>query len=952
MAMDLVSREQQSVSKPADNYETSEQPTRKRNRLSDGVVVFSIALAVIGLFWKTALLGAPISKVARLSIWDSAFAAFRDGTSAFMDPSLVQLTIPYYLLSAKLWHSGHIPLWNQFSGCGVPLLADPQAKVLSPLLAVLSLHPDLSIYNRVLVAELVLAAAGAFLLSRSLGLGSRASILAAFSYTFCPFLDFYLEWNGSAFVFYPMVFWLFTRAARSMRAFDAALAGTGVAAMVLSGHPELTFLGTTFAAFFLSMLCLLGVFPPQQPWHHRVLKCARQLVIAASVAFCLSAPILIPFCQYLMNADCYKFVSSSIDKISWQALALNLLQPAMGNGSLYLGILPVLSLPFCIAIKESRMRRAMLATLITFFVSEAFTARLWPFNLLFSLTPLSTIIPNYGQPAALLMLTIAAAFGFEQVTQWDLRTSKRFAMIIGCTALVVSVPLLVRLANVHLNTLAFDSALWDVRLSEREWRELAVMTLGIAVLLLLKDRWNAKVRNTLLAVCLAASFLSEFREAKGALAAQARFNYPSVACTDALKNIPGRFIATGEHLLKPNTNVVYELSDLRFHNPLFPKRYLNLMRACGARLDGFNVTFQSPLNPLISLASVCRVASLGPVWSEHAVDSLPIEPVAGEWPGVRLKAMSVGYDEKNRQLIGTLQWLLTRPTHDWGYSLAVFDKKGTPLWFSDLEPLTAKFDSSVNKPVSFTREFGVAIPATLKADEALTVGVRIFDNGKAKFVKPTTQTNAENNVYQLIRFDRGPKASSSIPSIIDPQFALLQELPSQIRIYSNRSSCPQAYLVASVRIAPTGDNALQQISSPGFDRSREAVVECSQTPWTTANNAATDPAPRPLNAFLTRKSATEVEVRSVALSPSLLVLTDAYFPGWSATIDGHPATIYRTNYFFRGVFLPAGQHEVVFSYGPIAFFAGSILAVACGIILLAWLCLTTMLKRKEATNPS
>jgi uncharacterized membrane protein YfhO len=45
-------------------------------------------------------------------------------------------------------------------------------------------------------------------------------------------------------------------------------------------------------------------------------------------------------------------------------------------------------------------------------------------------------------------------------------------------------------------------------------------------------------------------------------------------------------------------------------------------------------------------------------------------------------------------------------------------------------------------------------------------------------------------------------------------------------------------------------------------------------------------------------------------------LSDHYYPGWKAFIDGKPATIYKTNGFLRGVTVPPGTHELIFSYQP------------------------------------
>lgn len=59
-----------------------------------------------------------------------------------------------------------------------------------------------------------------------------------------------------------------------------------------------------------------------------------------------------------------------------------------------------------------------------------------------------------------------------------------------------------------------------------------------------------------------------------------------------------------------------------------------------------------------------------------------------------------------------------------------------------------------------------------------------------------------------------------------------------------------------------------------------------------------------------------VEVRARTETGALLVLADAWYPGWQATVDGAPAEIYPTNLLFRGVVLPPGEHTVLFTFAP------------------------------------
>ena len=48
----------------------------------------------------------------------------------------------------------------------------------------------------------------------------------------------------------------------------------------------------------------------------------------------------------------------------------------------------------------------------------------------------------------------------------------------------------------------------------------------------------------------------------------------------------------------------------------------------------------------------------------------------------------------------------------------------------------------------------------------------------------------------------------------------------------------------------------------------------------------------------------------------LLVLADAWSPGWTATVDGAPAPVLRVGGLFRGVLLRKAANEVIFRYRP------------------------------------
>lgn len=76
-----------------------------------------------------------------------------------------------------------------------------------------------------------------------------------------------------------------------------------------------------------------------------------------------------------------------------------------------------------------------------------------------------------------------------------------------------------------------------------------------------------------------------------------------------------------------------------------------------------------------------------------------------------------------------------------------------------------------------------------------------------------------------------------------------------------------------------------------------------------------------------------ISIRTKTNKDLIFVLSDNYYPGWKAYVDGKETEIFRANYSFRAVKVPEGEHKIDFVYKPKSFAIGS-LASAGGIVLL------------------
>ena len=78
----------------------------------------------------------------------------------------------------------------------------------------------------------------------------------------------------------------------------------------------------------------------------------------------------------------------------------------------------------------------------------------------------------------------------------------------------------------------------------------------------------------------------------------------------------------------------------------------------------------------------------------------------------------------------------------------------------------------------------------------------------------------------------------------------------------------------------------------------------------------------------------ELEYKYTAEGEKLAVFSEIYYPaGWECYIDGMESSYFRTNYVLRGMILPAGSHQVKFTFKPSSYYAGNKVSLASSILL-------------------
>ena len=146
------------------------------------------------------------------------------------------------------------------------------------------------------------------------------------------------------------------------------------------------------------------------------------------------------------------------------------------------------------------------------------------------------------------------------------------------------------------------------------------------------------------------------------------------------------------------------------------------------------------------------------------------------------------------------------------------------------------------------------------------------------------------------------------------RFRLVQS--GDVKIYENLDALPRAFIASQAYAIANDTMALTMMNDPAFNPAQVVVLNGTQ-----ANIGQISSLPSKINWVSHQPERVVIETESE--SAGWLVLTDAWYPGWRATVDGVPVEIARADVLFRAVPVPAGRHRVEFVFAPVSLWTGA-----------------------------
>ncbi len=175
------------------------------------------------------------------------------------------------------------------------------------------------------------------------------------------------------------------------------------------------------------------------------------------------------------------------------------------------------------------------------------------------------------------------------------------------------------------------------------------------------------------------------------------------------------------------------------------------------------------------------------------------------------------------------------------------------------------------------------------------------------FNRIITPQNFNSRIVDLLNV----KYVLALADLSSPKLGLVFQ-EGETRVYYNKDYFPRAFMVYNFQFAENKQKAIDLLMDESINLHKKVVLEeILPAELIKLTNEEVDN-----KVAIETYEENKVIVSVDTAKKGILVLTDSYYPGWKATVDGKETKIYLADYNFRAVIVPSGKHKVVFEYEP------------------------------------
>lgn len=175
---------------------------------------------------------------------------------------------------------------------------------------------------------------------------------------------------------------------------------------------------------------------------------------------------------------------------------------------------------------------------------------------------------------------------------------------------------------------------------------------------------------------------------------------------------------------------------------------------------------------------------------------------------------------------------------------------------------------------------------------------------------------------KYIGFEKGEISKIEQARLAPSRYQKIWEKDNFI-IFENKKVFPRTFLVDRFILRTDKEESLREIYDKNIDLRKTVIVP---------ENLSIKENKRAGSAEIISYSSNKITIETETNEPKILVLSDAFYPGWKAKINDVETKIVRVDHALRGVVIPSGKNRVEFYYFPPSFYTGILISVTSFII--------------------
>lgn len=934
---------------------------------------------------------------------------------------------PWMKMTGDLYKSeGCVPIWNQYSGCGAPYLANMQSQVLFPLMAVFSLFSGSWAHDIFLLTRLLVSGALAFVAFRMYAPG-KAALVGAAAYMLTGYQLILIGMPEiSVSIVLPLLMLGTELVIREQTFRASAVCVAGVALTLLGGMPELAFIELVMSGLYaLTRLTVVA------GWNQK-LKVLGWLAGAYAGGLLAAAPQVFTFVEYIpysMNihdpSNVDGLISGIVGDADWVRGVMSYVWPAAfvvpyfprGFFGTVAGVLALAGFFYGITRKPSPSSNASIQTNASAKTSaqqaqETTNASIirvaaWFYGFMtvamilkrfacplvnwVGYLPVAKMVyfAKYDEPLIGFCIAALVAIGAGAALKRELG----FKLIAGSVVTFVAASAGI-VVWYHMVPHGADQD--SHRLFLRAMYVSGGMVAATAALILCVKRWAkfAAVAAILLLALVSFdayySFIGRVYTAKN-LPSRNLDPYKGAPFVDYLQTkVTNDERMTGlSYLFIPEWSGAFQLKDNRSLDAMYPSGIL---------------TFWHNLLP----DEVFSKTGFPEFWERYFGGELSITRAVTD-PSERVRSFHRLAALSSSKYVVTARDLLTEP------SICAYNQMETPpnhkTFFKECVIAGKESECLMQHPEKDPKPGEVRFFAVIPTDATLfsfdiirnpNPDGMVNDEGVhfnlevgtkpdtwtpifSEFFNPTTTEGrlkpephtvdmsqfAGKRVWLRFSVKSGPKDSwpnewiawhhmrwhnaqgqPPMPVVRAGSETLVYD--KDVKIYEISPVLARASVLSGVKLANDPKEVLSTLRSDTFDPFKYAVVNQQELSPSQKDalrqftSSDLTQKPSAVSAKITQSTSRKVSIQLPAglQQPSVLLLTDTFYPGWKAMVDGVEVPVIKANYSFRAIVLPANAKHVEYFYDPISYRLGTWLSIIAMFALVLGLALEFLIMKR------